>query len=228
MITPEASSAYLPGPRPMVTPLTVTQADVGLGKVSKRCLDIVVALAVLALAALPMLCIALAIRLTSPGPVLFRQLRVGKGGRLFTMYKFRSMYQDAELRLAEVMHLNEAEGPIFKIRNDPRVTPIGRWLRRTSLDELPQLFNVLRGEMSLVGPRPPLMREVLDYEPWHLERLTVKPGITGLWQVSGRSNLPFQEMMRLDIEYVIHWSLWLDLRLLALTIVTVLSGRGAC
>lgn len=228
MITPEASSAYLPGPRLMVTPLTVTQADVGLGKVSKRCLDIVVALAVLALAALPMLCIALAIRLTSPGPVLFRQLRVGKGGRLFTMYKFRSMYQDAELRLAEVMHLNEAVGPIFKIRNDPRVTPIGRWLRRTSLDELPQLFNVLRGEMSLVGPRPPLMREVLDYEPWHLERLTVKPGITGLWQVSGRSNLPFQEMMRLDIEYVIHWSLWLDLRLLALTIVTVLSGRGAC
>ena len=211
----------------MATPVVLARAEVGLAKIAKRVLDVIVACAALMLAALPMLCIALIIRLTSPGPILFRQARVGKGGRLFTSYKFRSMYMDAEDRLAEVRHLNQADGPIFKIRQDPRMTPVGRFLRRTSLDELPQLFNAFRGEMSIVGPRPALMTEVLAYEPWQLERLTVRPGLTGLWQVSGRSDLPFEAMMRLDLEYIRRWSIWFDLWLLILTVPTVVSGRGA-
>lgn len=211
----------------MATPVVLARAEVGLAKIAKRVMDVIVASAGLMLAALPMLCIALAIRLTSPGPILFRQARVGKGGRLFTSYKFRSMYMDAEDRLAEVRHLNQADGPIFKIRQDPRMTPVGRFLRRASLDELPQLFNAFRGEMSIVGPRPALMTEVIAYEPWQLERLTVRPGLTGLWQVSGRSDLPFEAMMRLDLEYIRRWSLWFDLWLLMLTVPTVVSGRGA-
>ena len=174
-----------------------------------------------------MLCIALAIKLTSAGPILFHQPRVGRGGRLFSSLKFRSMYLDAEDRLEEVKHLNEQDGPIFKIRRDPRITSIGRLLRRTSLDELPQLFNVLLGDMSLVGPRPALMPEVLGYEPWQLRRITVKPGLTGLWQVSGRSDLPFETMMRLDADYIGRWSIWLDIWLLVRTIPAVISGRGA-
>ena len=213
--------------QPVATPVTLARAEVGVAKIAKRVLDVIVASAALLLAALPMLCIALIIRLTSPGPILFRQARVGKGGRLFTSYKFRSMYMDAEDRLAEVRHLNQADGPIFKIRQDPRMTPVGRFLRRTSLDELPQLFNAFRGEMSIVGPRPALMTEVLAYEPWQLERLTVRPGLTGLWQVSGRSDLPFEAMMRLDLEYIRRWSLWFDLWLLILTVPTVVSCRGA-
>lgn len=211
----------------MATPVALARAEAGVAKIAKRVLDVIVASAGLMLAALPMLCIALTIRLTSPGPVLFRQARVGKGGRLFTSYKFRSMYMDAEDRLEEVRHLNQADGPIFKIRQDPRMTPVGRFLRRTSLDELPQLFNAFRGEMSIVGPRPALMTEVLAYEPWQLGRLTVRPGLTGLWQVSGRSDLPFEAMMRLDLEYIRRWSLWFDLRLLILTVPAVVSGRGA-
>ena len=227
MAAREADSALLAGVRPMATPVAVTRAGVGLGGTAKRLLDVLVALAILMIAALPMLFIALAIRAISPGPILFRQPRVGKGGRLFTSYKFRSMYMDAEDRLAEVAHLNEVDGPIFKLRNDPRITPLGRFLRRTSLDELPQLFNVLRGEMSLVGPRPGLMHEVQAYEPWQLERLTVRPGLTGLWQVNGRSDLPFEAMMRLDLEYIRRWSLWFDIWLLIRTIPAVVSARGA-
>jgi exopolysaccharide biosynthesis polyprenyl glycosylphosphotransferase len=211
----------------VATPVALARAEAGVAKIAKRVLDVIVAFVGLMLAALPMLCIALIIRLTSPGPILFRQARVGKGGRLFTSYKFRSMYMDAEDRLAEVRHLNQADGPIFKIRQDPRMTPVGRFLRRTSLDELPQLFNAFRGEMSIVGPRPALMTEVLAYEPWQLGRLTVRPGLTGLWQVSGRSDLPFEAMMRLDLEYIRRWSLWFDLWLLILTVPTVVSGRGA-
>ena len=211
----------------MATPVVLARAEVGLAKIAKRVLDVIVASAGLMLAALPMLCIALIIRSTSPGPILFRQARVGKGGRLFTSYKFRSMYMDAEDRLAEVRHLNQADGPIFKIRQDPRMTRVGRFLRRTSLDELPQLFNAFRGEMSIVGPRPALMTEVIAYQPWQRERLTVRPGLTGLWQVSGRSDLPFEAMMRLDLEYIRRWSIWFDLRLLILTVPTVVSGRGA-
>ena len=213
--------------RPVATPVAVARAEVGLARMAKRAIDVSAVLLGLLLATLPMLGIALLIRLTSSGPVLFRQLRVGKGGRLFTSYKFRSMYAYAEDRRDEVAHLNEKDGPIFKIRRDPRTTPLGRFLRRTSLDELPQLLNVLRGEMSLVGPRPALMTEVMDYDQLHLQRFSVKPGLTGLWQVSGRSDLPFEEMMRLDLEYIRRWSLWCDVTLILRTVPAVISGRGA-
>jgi lipopolysaccharide/colanic/teichoic acid biosynthesis glycosyltransferase len=190
-------------------------------------MDLALALTLLLISMPLMIAIAIAVKATSPGPALFRQLRVGEGGRFFISYKFRSMYVDAEARQDEVAHLNEVGGPIFKTRSDPRMTPLGRWLRKTSLDELPQLFNVVRGEMSMVGPRPGLMREVLGYEAWQLERLTVKPGLTGLWQVSGRSDLPFEEMIRLDQEYIRNWSLRGDVWLLLRTLPAVLSTRGA-
>ncbi len=196
-------------------------------RVVKRILDVVVAAALLVLAAPLMLLIALAIKLDSPGPVIFRQRRVGKDGRLFTFYKFRGMVADAEARLHEVAHLNEVDGPIFKSRRDPRVTRVGRVLRRTSLDELPQLWNVLRGDMSLVGPRPPLPTEVAQYEPWQRDRLLAPGGITGLWQVSGRNLLGFEDMVRLDLEYITRWSLWLDLVILARTVLVVFTARGA-
>lgn len=173
------------------------------------------------------LLIILLIRLDSPGAALFRQCRVGKHGQLFTCYKFRTMVADAEARKAELSALNEADGPIFKIRRDPRITRIGRFLRRSSLDELPQLWNVLCGEMSLVGPRPALPAEVECYEPWHRRRLEVTPGITGLWQVLGRSNTTFDEMVRLDIYYAENWSPGMDMRILLQTIPAVLLGKGA-
>jgi exopolysaccharide biosynthesis polyprenyl glycosylphosphotransferase len=171
--------------------------------------------------------IAIAIKLDSPGPVLYRQQRVGKDGRLFQMMKFRSMSQDAEQRRAALLAANEADGPIFKIRNDPRITRVGRWLRRTSLDELPQVFNVLRGEMSLVGPRPPLPSEVEEYEQWQLGRLRAVPGMTGLWQVSGRSDVSFHDMVRLDLHYIRNWSFSLDLEILWRTLPAVVRSRGA-
>jgi exopolysaccharide biosynthesis polyprenyl glycosylphosphotransferase len=173
------------------------------------------------------LLIILLIRLDSPGAALFRQCRVGKHGQLFTCYKFRTMVADAEARRAELSALNEADGPIFKIRRDPRITRIGRFLRRSSLDELPQLWNVLRGEMSLVGPRPALPAEVECYQPWHRRRLEVTPGITGLWQVLGRSNTTFDEMVRLDIYYAENWSPGMDMRILLQTIPAVLLSKGA-
>lgn len=173
------------------------------------------------------LIIALAIKLDSPGPVLYAAERVRHDGKLFRMYKFRSMVADAEEQKEELNHLNEADGPIFKIKNDPRLTRVGRLIRRTSLDELPQLVNVLRGEMSLVGPRPPLPEEVAQYKPWHRQRLAVIGGITGLWQVSGRSDLTFDELCLLDIYYIENWSLSLDLRILLQTIPYSLFGRGA-
>ena len=171
--------------------------------------------------------IAIAIKLDSPGPVLYRQQRVGKDGRLFQMLKFRSMSQDADRRRAELLAANEADGPLFKIRNDPRITRVGRWLRRTSLDELPQVFNVLRGEMSLVGPRPPLPTEVEEYEAWQLGRLRAVPGMTGLWQVSGRSAVSFHDMVRLDLHYIRNWSLSLDVEILWRTLPAVIRSRGA-
>jgi exopolysaccharide biosynthesis polyprenyl glycosylphosphotransferase len=171
--------------------------------------------------------ISLAIRLDSPGPVIFRQTRVGAGGKWFEMYKFRSMRQGAEAELEELRDLNEADGPLFKIYDDPRLTRVGRFLRHTSLDELPQFLNVLRGEMSLVGPRPPLPAEVDGYVEWHKKRLEVRPGMTGLWQVSGRSMLSFDEMVLLDIYYIENWSLWLDLKILLRTVPQVLFGNGA-
>lgn len=171
--------------------------------------------------------IALLIKLDSPGPVFFRQKRVGKSGREFWFFKFRSMVQDAEAKKSELMHLNELEGPVFKISDDPRVTRIGGFLRRTSLDELPQLINVLRGDMSLVGPRPPLPNEVEKYEGWQRQRLDVVPGITCLWQISGRNHIGFTEWMRLDIEYIRKQSLTLDVKILARTVPAVVSRKGA-
>lgn len=192
----------------------------------KRALDVVCAgLLVGALVPLLLLC-AVAIRLSSPGPVLFWQRRVGLDGRVFRMCKFRSMTVDAEDRLASLRGLNEADGPIFKLRHDPRVTRVGRWLRAWSLDELPQLLNVLRGEMSLVGPRPLAAYEVDPDDPWTRSRLRVRPGITGLWQVSGRHRLSFQEMVHHDQSYVERWSLAMDLRILARTVPVVLRGSG--
>ena len=193
----------------------------------KRTLDIVLSLAILLGLAPLWLLIALAIKLDSPGPVIFRQKRVGKGGQIFEIYKFRSMHQDAEHERRSLEQLNEAEGPIFKIREDPRRTRTGRFLRRLSLDEIPQLINVLLGDMSIVGPRPLIPEEVAQHDEWHRKRLQVKPGMTGLWQVSGRSDLPFDELVLLDIYYIENWSLALDLKILVRTIPAVLSGRGA-
>jgi exopolysaccharide biosynthesis polyprenyl glycosylphosphotransferase len=193
----------------------------------KRAFDLVCGtLAVIGLSPV-MLAIALAIKLDSPGPIFYAQVRVGKDGKPFRMLKFRSMRPDADRLLAELKAKNEVSGALFKIKNDPRVTRIGRFLRRSSLDELPQVFNVLRGEMSLVGPRPPLPAEVATYEDWQLGRLRAVPGMTGLWQVSGRSDVPFHDMVRLDLHYIRNWSLWLDLEIILRTIPAVVGNRGA-
>ena len=193
----------------------------------KRLIDVTLATMGLLLGAPLFLLIALAIRLDSPGPIIFRQTRVGLRGRHFEMYKFRSMHVGAEEQQDMLAELNEADGPIFKIREDPRLTRVGRILRRLSLDELPQLVNILRGEMSLIGPRPPIPAEVEKYQEWHKKRLEAPPGMTGLWQVSGRSRLSFDEMVLLDIYYIENWSLWLDFKILMRTIPKVLLGEGA-
>jgi exopolysaccharide biosynthesis polyprenyl glycosylphosphotransferase len=170
---------------------------------------------------------ALLIKLDSRGPVIFKQQRIGKDGIPFEALKFRSMVDNAEALKAELQELNEADGPLFKIKDDPRITRIGRLIRRTSIDELPQLINVLKGEMSLVGPRPGTPDEVAQYEPWQVKRTTVRPGLTGLWQVSGRSDVPFDEMCLLDIFYIENWSLELDIRIIMQTIPHVLFRKGA-
>jgi exopolysaccharide biosynthesis polyprenyl glycosylphosphotransferase len=195
----------------------------------KRAIDIVAAGITLLIIWPILFAIALLIKAESPGPILVTQTRIGRGGRPFSFPKFRSMYQDADARLAQVLHLDEARsaGRIFKVRNDPRRTRIGRWLRKFSLDELPQLWSVLKGEMSLVGPRPPFPHEVEKYEDWHRRRLDALPGITGLWQVSGRSNLTFDEMALLDIWYIENWSLGLDVKILLRTVPAVALGTGA-
>jgi exopolysaccharide biosynthesis polyprenyl glycosylphosphotransferase len=193
----------------------------------KRLLDVVLATLGM-VATLPIwLGIVLAIRLDSPGPAIFMQERVGLHGRRFRFYKFRSMYVDAEQRLAELQAHNEIDGPVFKMRNDPRISRVGAFLRRTSLDELPQLINVLMGDMSLVGPRPPLPREVEQYRPSDLVRLSVKPGLTCLWQIRGRSNVGFDQWMEYDREYVRNMSLGLDLQILLRTVWVVITCRGA-
>ncbi|MBE2199432.1 MAG: sugar transferase [Anaerolinea sp.] len=193
----------------------------------KRGLDLLVIILGSIPALLVGLIIAVSIKLDSPGPVLYAAERIGRQGKRFKMYKFRSMIEDAEQKKGMLQHLNEADGPIFKIKDDPRLTRVGRFIRRLSLDELPQLINVLRGEMSLVGPRPPLPEEVAAYKPWHRQRLVVIGGITGLWQVSGRSDLTFDELCLLDIYYIENWSLWTDLRILLQTIPHALFGKGA-
>jgi lipopolysaccharide/colanic/teichoic acid biosynthesis glycosyltransferase len=178
--------------------------------------------------ALPVIAVAaIAIKLDSPGPVFHRAIRVGRGGQKFTFLKLRSMQADAEELRGLLLHLNQAQGPAFKLHNDPRVTRVGKLLRKTSIDELPQLWHVVRGEMSLVGPRPPFPEEVEQYEPWMLKRLSVRPGLTCLWQIRGRSDLSFDDWMRLDIEYVDRVSFRLDVEILVLTIPAVLSARGA-
>lgn len=197
--------------------------------VAKQVLDVTGAFLLLVLLSPVLLAVTLAIRLTSPGPVFFRQERCGLNGRPFTMLKFRSMVSDAEQRKHELAVLNEMSGPVFKVSNDPRVTPVGRWMRKFSVDELPQLWNVLRGEMSLVGPRPLPVDEVERFDdPADRRRLSVKPGLTCLWQVSGRNNVSdFREWVRLDLEYIDNWSLWLDLKILLRTIPVVMVGTGA-
>lgn len=191
----------------------------------KRGIDLIASAGALAVLSPLMLLIAAAIKVTSPGPVLFRQERSTLNGRVFTMYKFRTMVVDAEQRLAALKEKNEMGGPVFKMTNDPRITPLGRFLRRTSLDELPQFINVLTGEMSLVGPRPPLPSEVARYERWQRRRLSMRPGLTCIWQVNGRNNIDFERWMEMDLEYIDQWSLRLDIKLLLKTIPALLHGK---
>jgi exopolysaccharide biosynthesis polyprenyl glycosylphosphotransferase len=201
----------------------------GSARIVKEIFDRVGALLLLLVAA-PLLIAVAALVVLGPhgrGPAVFRQERVGKNGRPFVLYKFRTMHVDAEARLAELRALNESDGELFKMRNDPRVTPVGRWLRRFSVDEIPQLLNVLKGDMSLVGPRPPLAGEVAGYPADMRRRLVVKPGLTGLWQVSGRSNLSWEESIRLDLSYVENWSLAMDVAILARTVSAVVRSSGA-
>jgi exopolysaccharide biosynthesis polyprenyl glycosylphosphotransferase len=200
----------------------------GWGVLVKRVLDIALSLTLLILLAPLLAAVALLIKLTCDGPVLFRQERVGLNKRRFRIYKFRTMVPNADSLLPQLEMLNEVSGPVFKIKNDPRMTPIGRYLRRSSLDELPQLFNVLKGDMSLVGPRPLPLRDFEGFsKDWQRRRFSIRPGITCLWQVSGRSGISFEKWMQLDLQYMDEWSLWLDLKILALTVPAVLRGSGA-
>ena len=193
----------------------------------KRFLDIVLSGCALLLLAPFMALFALLIFKESPGHPIFTQVRVGRGGRLFTLYKLRTMVVEAETLKEQLLAHNEVDGPVFKMKQDPRVTRIGRFLRKTSLDELPQLWNVLKGDMSLVGPRPALPHEALQWEEWQAERLGVEQGCTCIWQVSGRNQLSFEEWMQLDVQYVRNWSLRMDLLLMLKTILVMVSGRGA-
>jgi exopolysaccharide biosynthesis polyprenyl glycosylphosphotransferase len=193
---------------------------------AKRSIDVILALAGIILLSPVFLIVALLIRISSPGPVIFRQVRCGLNGRTFTFYKFRSMVEDAEARLHQVAHLNE-RNIVTKIKNDPRLTTVGKWLRKFSLDELPQLFNVLKGDMSLVGPRPAIPTEVAQYQRWQRRRLRMRPGLTCLWALRGRDKVDFESWMRLDLQYIDTWSLTLDAKIILLTIPQVMSGRGA-
>lgn len=196
--------------------------------VLKRCMDIVGGLIGLIIS-LPIIGItAIPLKLESQGPLLFKQKRVGLNGRVFYIYKLRSMYMDAEERKKDLMAKNEMNGLMFKITDDPRITKVGKFIRKTSIDELPQFFNVLKGDMSLVGTRPPTLDEYNRYESHHKRRLSMKPGITGMWQVSGRSNIEdFEDVVKLDVTYIDHWSIWLDLKILAKTVLVVFGHVGA-
>lgn len=207
--------------RRQITPKVITYRK------RKRLLDIFGSLLLIVLFLPLMAVIALVLKLTSAGPVFYTSKRVGRMGRVFDFYKFRSMYADADARLKDVIQKNEKDGPIFKIHDDPRITRFGRFLRKTSLDELPQLFNVFRGDMSLVGPRPPLPGEVEKYDEYAMERLSVRPGMTCYWQIMGRSNLSFDEWMELDHKYLAEMSVFTDLKILIKTPMAVLKGDGA-
>jgi exopolysaccharide biosynthesis polyprenyl glycosylphosphotransferase len=193
----------------------------------KRVFDVVLSAASLILLSPLLLAIAAMIRITSPGPVFFQQTRCGLGGRRFMLYKFRSMINNAEQMRAELHQMNELDGPVFKISDDPRITQVGRWLRRFSLDELPQLWNIFRGDMSFVGPRPAVPEEVEQYEDWQRRRLRMRPGLTCIWVIEGRNHVDFNRWMQLDLKYIDTWSLWLDAKIFLRTIPIVLSGRGA-
>jgi len=210
---------------PMLSTREVRISPVGM--TLKRMMDLLIVIVLAVPGLLITIVTAIAIKIESPGPIFFFQERVGFQGQVFPMAKFRSMVLDADDQKEALKALNEADGPIFKIRDDPRLTKVGRFIRRYSLDEIPQLYNVLVGEMSMVGPRPPLPEEVSEYQPWHMQRLAVKGGITGLWQVSGRSDLTFDEQCLLDIYYIENWSLAMDLRIMLQTIPRVLFGSGA-
>ncbi len=214
------------GGDPFITHRTGAIDEIAL--LAKRGLDIFVSGMLIVLLSPVLLAAAIAIWATSPGPALFVQKRLGLNKRRFEIYKFRTMVVDAEKKMREIQHLNEVSGPVFKIKNDPRITRVGRFLRRTSIDELPQLFNVFKGDMSLVGPRPLPVRDYEGFsEDWQRRRFSVRPGITCLWQVRGRSSIPFEQWMELDLQYIDGWSLWLDLRILLETIPAVLRGSGA-
>ncbi len=195
--------------------------------VAKRILDFSVSLLALIILSPLLLIISILIATTSKGPIIFKQDRVGKDGLIFKMYKFRSMVVNAEELKAQLEKDNEMSGPMFKIKNDPRITKVGRFIRKTSIDELPQLINVLKGEMSLVGPRPSLPKEVKEFEPWMMERLTVLPGLTCYWQVMGRNNIEFNEWMKLDIKYVRERNFWLDLKLIFKTFFVLFGDESA-
>jgi exopolysaccharide biosynthesis polyprenyl glycosylphosphotransferase len=210
-----------------VTTLSTGAPD-GWQRLLKRTLDVSLSLVAMLLLSPLFLLATLIVKLTSPGPGFFVQERVGLNKRRFRLYKFRTMVADAEQRQQEIEHLNEVSGPVFKIRNDPRLTPVGKFLRKTSIDELPQLFNVLKGDMSLVGPRPFPLRDYQGFDhDWQRRRFSVRPGITCLWQINGRSSIPFEKWMELDMQYIDQWSLWMDLKILAKTIPAVLKGAGA-
>jgi len=198
-----------------------------LGLLFKRVFDVVFSVLSLILMAPLLLIIAIAVKMDSPGPAFYRSERIGKKGRVFHCIKFRTMVRDADERRADVMHMNERDGVLFKISNDPRITRLGRFLRKYSLDELPQFFNVLKGEMSIVGPRPPIASEVKEYKLSHLRRLDVMPGITGLWQVQGRRDPSFASYVSLDVTYIDNWSIWLDFKIILRTVGVVFAGTGS-
>ncbi len=223
-ITSEVSLEYLEN-LPMLTFSTVPDNTIGI--LAKRVVDVLVALVLLVVFSPFALITGAFIKLSSSGPMFYRQVRCGLYGRKFKLVKFRTMIEGAEDKLWEIKHLNEMGGPVFKMRNDPRVTPLGRVLRKFSIDEIPQAWNVLKGEMSIVGPRAPLLEEVQHYTTKQRRRLSVKPGITCLWQVSGRNDIDFSRWMELDLEYIDTWSFWLDIRIMLRTIPAVFSARGA-
>lgn len=215
------------GELPVLTFHTITLDEWQLSL--KRGMDIIGGLCGVFVTAVVFVFLAPAIYLESPGPIFFGQKRMGRNGRTFTCYKFRSMAVDAEKRKKDLMEQNEMNGAIFKIKDDPRITKVGKFIRAASLDELPQFWNVLKGDMSIVGTRPPTLDEVSQYEPYHWKRLCIKPGITGIWQVSGRNQVEdFEEIVRMDVEYIYNWSLWLDIKLIFKTLQVVFAGRGAC